>query len=183
MSGRLVLIYKKFTGKHLIVHNAIQTGLLMGCGDLIAQTVVEKKPLSDVDVTRTAKFFSFGIIFVGPTISTWYKFLDKKFIAQAGQLVNKKHVLFKKVALDQFVFAPSFIAVFLGVLNAAEGRNLSETRKEITNKYPDILTANYKLWPWVQLVNFYFVPLRHQVLVVQSVALLWNTYISWKSHA
>lgn len=68
-------------------------------------------------------------------------------------------------------------------LGVVQGKDLNENIKEIKKHYPDILCNNYKLWPWVQLGNFYLVPLRFQVLAVQIVAIAWNTYLSWKTQA
>ncbi|XP_055041571.1 mitochondrial inner membrane protein Mpv17 isoform X2 [Misgurnus anguillicaudatus] len=48
--------------------------------------------------------------------------------------------------------------------------------------YTDALISNYYLWPPVQIANFYFVPLHHRLAVVQIVAVVWNSYLSWKAN-
>ena len=43
---------------------AAQAGLLMGTGDIISQTVVERKSWKDFDTMRTVNFFGIGFIVV-----------------------------------------------------------------------------------------------------------------------
>merc|ERR1719228_656689 len=55
--------------------------------------------------------------------------------------------------------------------------------KEILSRdYFQLLLANYQLWPLAMTLNFYLMPLRHQVLFTNSVSLAWNTYLSWKAN-
>ena len=37
---------------------------------------------------------------------------------------------------------------------------------------------NYKLWPAVQLINFYSVPLNYQTAFVNVIGVGWNAYLS-----
>nr|CAI5863048.1 unnamed protein product [Callosobruchus analis] len=113
-------------------------------------------------------------------VSGWYKCLDR-----FGKYIKDKSstsVALKKVFLDQAVFAPCSLAVVMTILNFLEGGNFKSAKEEIKEKYVDILATNYKIWPAVQMVNFYFLPLKYQVLLAQSVGLLWNSYLSWKIH-
>lgn len=105
----------------------------------------------------------------------WYRFLDKR-IGNKGTTVA-----IKKVTCDQLLFAPTLNAVLLPTLAFLRTGSMENAKDALKRDYRDVLLANYKLWPMVQLCNFYFTPLQYQVLVVQMVALLWNTYLSWKT--
>lgn len=88
----------------------------------------------------------------------------------------------QKVCVDQFVFAPFFLAALLSVIGYSQHQDVEKVKDKIQNDYVDILTSNYAVWPWVQLINFRFVPLNYQVLLTQSVAVLWNIYFSWRTN-
>lgn len=88
----------------------------------------------------------------------------------------------QKVFVDQFVFAPVFLAALLSVIGYSQHQDVEKVKEKLQNEYTDILTSNYAVWPWVQLINFRFVPLNYQVLLTQSVAVLWNIYFSWRTN-
>lgn len=120
------------------------------------------------------KFFLF--IFQGPALRVWYGILNKQ-IGSKGTTVA-----IKKVFVDQVIFAPTFLCLILVTVGAMQGKKWDVIKQDLNSNYPDVLKTNYYIWPWVQLVNFYYVPLQYQVLLVQSVALFWNTYLSWKTN-
>jgi hypothetical protein len=43
--------------------------------------------------------------------------------------------------------------------------------------------TNWYLWIPAQLINFGLVPMQFRVLFSNVVALFWNTYLSWATHA
>lgn len=69
----------------------------------------------------------------------------------------------------------------MGSIGLLQGSKPNDVLKKLQRDYPDIIVANYKIWPAVQLLNFYFVPLNYQVVLVQIIAVAWNTYISFKT--
>ena len=67
----------------------------------------------------------------------WYGYLDKKF----GSVT--KVAAFKKVALDQLLFAPSFLVIFLTTLGVTQGKSSREIKAQIENDYVDIIITNW----------------------------------------
>ncbi|KAK0551317.1 hypothetical protein OC861_002409 [Tilletia horrida] len=100
----------------------------------------------------------------------------------AGKIANAGKVsllaLGKRVAIDQGLFAPFGLVMFVGSMGIMEGRSLSGIKDKFSEMYFPALLANWQLWPLVQLVNFRFVPLRYRVPFTSSVGVLWTLYLS-----
>ncbi|XP_014214540.1 protein Mpv17 [Copidosoma floridanum] len=174
--SRIFRTYQSLLRKFPTGMQAVQAGTLMGLGDQIAQNVIEKRPPHDLDLVRTGQFSCIGFFIVGPTVKAWYGILDK-YIGSKGAAV-----VLKKVICDQLLFAPCFTVILLSMIGAMQGNRFDGIKLKLENEYTEIMINNYKLWPAVQLINFYLVPLHYQVLVVQAVAVLWNTYISYRTN-
>ncbi|KAI9673357.1 MAG: Protein required for ethanol metabolism [Trizodia sp. TS-e1964] len=103
-----------------------------------------------------------GIVF-GPVATGWYKFLQHRIV-----LPNKNVETLARVACDQAFFAPVHLGVFLSSMAVMEG---SDPMAKINTAYFPAIINNLLVWPWVQLINFKYVPLQYRVLVVNVVAL------------
>ncbi|KAH1025414.1 hypothetical protein HUJ05_010146 [Dendroctonus ponderosae] len=172
-----ILIVVTMSNKLLgLLVQSIQTSILMATGDALSQELMEKKGWKNYQARRTAEFAFLGCFLVGPALTGWYKILAR----HLGQKTNLSTTLLK-VAADQLIFAPVFLGIFISCVGLLHGQNENQIRKTMEKKYWDILFSNWAVWPVVQGGNFYFVPLKYQVLVVQSVAVFWNTYLSWKT--
>ncbi|XP_018592487.2 mitochondrial inner membrane protein Mpv17 [Scleropages formosus] len=154
----------------------LTAGSLVGVGDVISQQVIERRGLSNHNLQRTTKMMSIGFFFVGPVVGGWYKVLDG-LVTGSG-----KSVALKKMLFDQLGFAPCFLGAFLGISGALNGLTVEENIAKLKRDYMDALISNYYLWPPVQIANFYFIPLHHRLAVVQIVAVVWNSYLSWKAN-
>ena len=199
-SDQFIMIVAKFWKSYLKVLDRfplrtqiVQTGLIMGAGDAIAQIVIEKKNTYELD--RTMRFVAIGSFFVAPTIRVWYISLEKLF----GTSVTIKTTLLK-VGTDQLFFAPIFTAAIMGMIGTSQAistnigddksknrySKLKEDIIEVKNRTQadlmDVVLTGWTIWPATQLANFYLVPFLVRPLVVSTVALFWNSYISWKTN-
>ena len=150
--------------------HVLTCGTMTGLGDIIAQNCFN--PEKPWDYVRTLKFASVGALYVGPILTFWYKFLDKRFGMQFSA---------KKLFTDQGLFNPvltsGFIALNAGLSGIAPLESLKLAKSEIL----DVMKAGWPFWITVQFVNFKFIALDYRVLVVQFAALFWNTFLAWKA--
>ncbi|KAJ8270660.1 hypothetical protein GJAV_G00117730 [Gymnothorax javanicus] len=168
--------YQALMSKHPWKVQIFSSGCLVGVGDVISQQAIERKGLANHSLTRTAKMMSIGFFFAGPVLAGWYKVLDRLVTGQT------KSAALKKMLCDQLAIAPCFLGAFLGISGALNGLTVDENIAKLKRDYPDALISNYYLWPPVQIANFYFVPLHYRLAVVQIVAVVWNSYLSWKAN-
>ncbi|KAF2578230.1 hypothetical protein F2Q68_00000686 [Brassica cretica] len=86
-----------------------------------------------------------------------------------------------RLLLDQFVFAPIFVGVFLSAVVTLEGKP-SHVIPKLKQEWTGAVVANWQLWIPFQFLNFRFVPQNFQVLASNVVALAWNVILSFKAH-
>ncbi|GAA5796933.1 hypothetical protein HPULCUR_002311 [Helicostylum pulchrum] len=151
--------YHRVLTKRPILVQSVSTAVLFGAGDVIAQQLIEKQGWEQHDLKRTLRMSAFGGIFAGPALSTWYRFIDRKVTT-----TNRVQGLVTKVVLDQFVFAPFFIAAFFTGQGLFEGKSINEIKEKLSSGYTTALIGNYKIWPAVQIANFYFTPLNYRLM-------------------
>lgn len=174
MANKMWHAYTRILNLHPVRTMAATTGTLMGAGDLLAQTAVEGRSMKQLDPGRTARFFGYGLIIAGPALRGWYLLLEKSVKASTFAPV-------KKMLLDQAFMAPAFLTTFITVMSKLKGHSWTTVKENMSHDFLPVLLNSYKVWPAVQLFNFYLVPLQHRVLVVNVVALGWNTYLAWRT--
>ncbi|CAI9302104.1 unnamed protein product [Lactuca saligna] len=158
---------------HPVWTKAVTSALLTFVGDLICQVVIDQVP--SLDLKRVSLFTLLGLVLVGPTLHFWYLYLSKlvTITGASGAVV--------RLIIDQFIFAPAFIGVFLSTLVTLEGRP-SQVMPKLQQEWVSSVIANWQLWVPFQFLNFRFVPQQFQVLAANFIALVWNVILSYKAH-
>ena len=87
-----------------------------------------------------------------------------------------------KVAMDQALFAPSFLCVFVTAVSTLQGLGIKEIKENLSQNYVDIVLTNWKIWPATQLINFYFVPFQHRILVSKIRSAFFHRVYSASCH-
>lgn len=212
---RLWSYYSVSLVKRPLLTKSITSGIISISADLICQkffpvaavtastssSVVSDSPSeeikvkSSIDFQRLCKFSFIGFALVGPTLHYWYGFLGTLKFPFKSQMAKTS----LRLVLDQGVFTPIFVAVFmssvivleqLGKIAApstsspdiAPVSTLSLIKQRLSSDYLSTLQMNYALWVPAMFANFYFVPLIYQTLFSNSVGLVWNVYLSWASY-
>ncbi|KAF7982073.1 hypothetical protein HWV62_30372 [Athelia sp. TMB] len=165
---------------------AVTNGSLNALGDIVAQasqSILGDKAIEEphrYDLARTARFFCFGFA-LGPFIGKWNSFLERRFPLRAvagGAGKVSTRALSKRVAMDQLVMAPAGIAVFIGSMGIMEGRSPAQIQQKVGDIYLPALTANWKVWPIAQLINFRYMPLAYRVPFQSTCGVFWTLYLS-----
>lgn len=155
---------------------ALNTGIIMAAGDAISQFFAEgRRSLRDFDVHRTLRFAFVGCVIAGPAMTVWYRALDRRIVG------TKTSMAVRKTFLDQALFLPVYLIGFVGIMGVLRRDKIKVIEEKLARDFKPLLLASYSIWPAVQVVNFYLLPLRHRVLAINVVCLFWNSYVAWKA--
>lgn len=150
-------------------------GVLFATGDTIAQQLVEKRGRRH-DVPRTLRLALYGGCVFSPLASIWFgRVLERvRFSSKYANIATK-------VALDQGIASPAFVAMFFGVTTLMSGASLDEAQQKVRQNWWPTLKTAWGLWIPVQTLNMAVVPPTQRLLFVNVVSIFWNTFLSIKS--
>ncbi|CAI7611619.1 unnamed protein product [Penicillium bialowiezense] len=144
--------------------------VLFGSGDALAQQAVDRRGLAKHDFARTGRMALYGGAVFGPVATKWFGILQRHVVL--GSVATTTAA---RVAADQIVFAPVQLTCFLSSMALMEGTDPVEKWK---HAFVPAYKANLAVWPFVQAVNFAFVPLELRILFVNVISLGWNCFLS-----
>ncbi|EQL00340.1 Mpv17/PMP22 [Ophiocordyceps sinensis CO18] len=122
--------------------------------------LVDKRGIKGHDLTRTGRMALYGGLVFGPVATTWFGFL-----ARRVNFSNRRVETLARVACDQTLFAPVMIGVFLSSMATMEG---ASPKERLARTWWPALQTNWMVWPFVQMINFTFLPLQHRVLFANA---------------
>ena len=173
--GHVWRSYVRFLDRHGWRAQAVNTCLLVGAGDVAAQLLIKRRcTLDSYDFTCSARYFGIGLAFLGPTMHVWYSGLDKVFVT------STLRAAVSKMLCDQLLFLPVYVVGIIIVMGVLRLESKTQILEQISQDYVQIMKTSYQIWPLIQIANFYFVPLKHRILVMNLVGLVYNTYVAWK---
>ena len=182
-------------GAHPVVTKIVTSALLGICGDSICQHLERRatsagKTWGGWNYRRTLIFTAVAGLYLAPATHFWFAFLDG--LPLPAERLERSLIM---VAIDQTVGAVTITAGLFFALEFvsavvppyAPGASLRPSHIAATaaaaydacrQKIFHILTANWKVWPVANFLNFLLVPLDYRVLVVSLLQLGWNVFLS-----
>lgn len=138
--------------------------------DLVAQWLVGHGAYR---YKRTAAMAGFGLLWGGPSMHFWQRFMEKKFHGKKNLSTTAQ-----KVLVDQVTYGPvNNIMMMSYIALVVDQTTVQAALSRVKCNYPGVQLKGWQVWPVASLVNYRFVPLKLRVLFANMVALCWSTFL------
>lgn len=152
----------------------VTSTILWGLGDLFAQRIDGKH---NHDKLRTLSTAAYGGTVIGPIGHYFYMGMDK--VVTRYLKIGTVGFVLAKVLGDELLFGPVHVGGYFAWMTLAEGGSLQDVKHRIQQDFIPTFMAECLYWPFIQGVNFWKVPVKHQLLVVNTACLADSTFLSW----
>mmetsp|Transcript_1381 Transcript_1381/g.1843 ORF Transcript_1381/g.1843 Transcript_1381/m.1843 type:complete len:202 (-) Transcript_1381:168-773(-) len=176
-------IYNRLLDRRPVATSMVTSGLLWFTGDLFAQQIdlAGKEEENKLDWGRTAVNTIYASAIWAPLGHYWYAYLDhvtRRTLANRFPPTSPRFV-FMKMALEIVALHPLSLLSFFGCTGVMNGKNGKEVMEQLRNDFLPTLALEVAMWTPLDIYNFRFVPVRHQLLVVNCGAFIESVGLSW----
>ncbi|KAL7457386.1 hypothetical protein ACHAWC_008955 [Mediolabrus comicus] len=176
--------------KHELATKCLSTGCLAMFGDVCAQGIgqylANGNPFANkLDKLRMIAMFADGTLCTGPLLHYAYELYEKVWPIYDSDgnrrlLPTLAHVLF-----DNFIMIVAYISLMMFSTALVEGRYQGIPHEFTHDLIPNIKTS-YKAsvfgLMWIQLISFYWLPVKLRVLAVNVIDIVWVIVMSFVTH-
>lgn len=172
--SRMVVTLKTIVSKYPVTRGMATFSVLLPASNTTQQLLDPHR--KKYDFRETLRFSVFGAFILAPSLYCWVRLANV--IVKAETL--KGAVL--KAVIEQFTWAPVAYTQFYICMNLMEGKSWEECIHQCKSKIPQTWKTGACVWPIVQTVNFWIVPMKNRVVFVSIFSYLWNTFLSYMHH-
>ena len=169
---RALTRYSHQLEKKPILTKCITSFCTFGLGDLISQYLEKKNTDKPWEWVRFIRQASFGFV-IAPYFHLNYCVISPRFFGGSS-----KGVLMS-VIYDQTVSVCIFTSLFFTYLDTTSGKSLQQATDELKVKMLPTLLANWKVWPFIMLINFTIIPIPFRVFYTNICGMFWAAYLSY----
>ena len=166
--------YQRALRRRPLQTKALTAAAVQGWSDILAQ-LLTRRPGGALDLRKALKMAAFGLVWGGPSIHFWQRFMEE--VAFRGARPGLRTVLVKTV-LDQMTYGPLQNLAFMSFIAlAVEGRSLAALRRRVRENFWGVQLNGWKVWPLAALVNYRYVPVPFRAAFANLVALCWSIFL------
>jgi hypothetical protein len=151
---------------------SLTSGLIMGTGDVICQTIVNKQEL---DIMRTCRFALAGFTIHAPFWSYGFKLIDRVPLHYIKSNIGQA---FTRSIITQ-TLSPIYFPLLYTYIGWMEGIPLAEMFEKKGPHIIQTLKTGIIFWPIVNIINFMYIKAIHRVHYVTLMGVGWNTILSY----
>ncbi|XP_067263776.1 peroxisomal membrane protein 2 [Chanodichthys erythropterus] len=176
--ARALQQYLSLLKKYPIITKSITSGILSALGNLLSQALEYRKnrgensPKKKINVLGPVHFAIYGLFITGPVSHYFYHLLEVLLPTTVP------YCLIKRLLLERLIFAPAFLLLFYVVMNALEGKTITDVQNKLKTSYWPAMKMNWKVWTPFQFININYIPVQFRVLFANLVALFWYAYLA-----
>eukprot|EP00803_Ostreobium_quekettii_P001501 evm.model.scf_686.1 EVM.evm.TU.scf_686.1 scf_686:21821-24316(-) len=124
------------------------------------------------DWLRTARFSAVGLTLHGPSFHYSFQLLDRLL----GTATTVSTAACKTCVVQMTIF-PMYVSAFFWYMGMLEGRGLAGAAEKVQQGFWPTVIPGSLYWPFANMGNFMFVPIRYRVAYVSSMGFAWNSFL------
>jgi peroxisomal membrane protein 2 len=158
-----------------LLTKAVTAGVLSVVSEVVARRL-SGQPLKSSSALHE---LTVGLVLRGPVIH-WFHTLLEAVVFRRARDHAAPHIVLAKLAIDQLLFAPLFIAAYMYLSGLMNDVPLRVTSARLRRELVGVLKSNWVVWVPANFFSYYCVPVELRVAFGSVIGVFWTAILIGK---